>query len=102
MAERKKVNGAGPLDAYAELFAHLITHTENDSMDACPHRAFRLRQQWLKSSGTEREAYFIQMTAEMQGLRRNRRFDEFTALLNRANTAAGIVTTESPSPKRSE
>lgn len=102
MSERKKINGGASIEPFAELFAHLTTHTANDSMDACPKYAFKLRQQWLKSSGIQREAYFVQMIAEMEGLQRNSRYDEFMALLNKANAKAGIVTTETPRPKKSK
>ncbi|MBY0538846.1 hypothetical protein K2P56_00235 [Patescibacteria group bacterium] len=94
--KERKTNGHDSLGAFAELFTHLTTHTGNDSMDACPKRAFQIRKKWQKCSGLEREAYFVQLIAEMEGLRRNRRFDEFMKLVDTANKKAGIITTENP------
>lgn len=94
--KERKTNGRDSLGDFAELFTHLTTHTGSDSMDACPKRAFKIRQKWQKSSGVQREAFFVQLIAEMEGLRRNRRYGEFMQLLDAANKKAGIRTTEVP------
>jgi hypothetical protein len=96
MPQRKETDRHGVLSDFAELFTHLTTHTGPAPMDACPKKAFRLRQRWLNSSGLEREAFFIQLVSEINGLRRNGRFEEFSILLKAANDKAGIITTERP------